>query len=137
MIICCAYFSKPNYITLSLLDIKVMCASQLLPLSSHLLLQVVSPLLSSPPAWLRTSCQLWLALFGSHQYTSTLFCIGHICVQFCSNSMIFDIFQQPKQRAFQNIHDFFCSLFKRLNSIQLCWNLTELGNLKTFDTCNG
>ena len=40
--------------------------------------------------------------FGKH----TLFCFGHISVKFCSNSMILDIFQQPRQRAFQKCPNF-------------------------------
>ena len=31
----------------------------------------------------------------------TLFCFCDISVKFCSNSMILDIFQQPRRRAFQ------------------------------------
>ena len=38
-----------------------------------------------------------LNFFGKH----TLFYFGHILVIFCSNSMILDIFHQPRQRGFQ------------------------------------
>ena len=59
----------------------------------------------------------------------TLFCFRHTSVKFYSNSMILDIFQQPRRRAFPNVYSLTTLCYKRFVSFFLSPLITDkIGN---------